>query len=137
MSLGNWYLFLIMLMVGLLLLFCLCGALFGFRLNYSNGKGAGVIAKVSVKGILCKTGEVEVLLGSGEQTALREVWQVSVPSKDKELLVKMQALLGHRVRIIYKKWIYAPMWCGDSNYQVVGVQVVGVESLEEKDLQVP
>lgn len=85
----------------------------GLLPEYSTGVREGYLTKVSIKGIIYKTNEAQIQVGTGEMAALQEPWAFSIP--DQELNEKAGKLLGKRVRIHYNQWLIAPYWLGETN----------------------
>lgn len=100
----------------------------GFYPNYSDGFRSGVLMKASTKGIFCKTTEGELVLGGfGSRVTqtqgggINNVWAFT--ARDPAIRQKLEALSGQNVKIKYHQWLVKP-WCGDTDYEVVDVQVV-------------
>ncbi len=103
----------------------LSGALFyftGFYPNYSNGERIGFVVKCSQKGILFRTNEIDMQMGSGNQASLSPHFECSVP--DQQLFEKINTNLGKEVKITYRQWITMPVWAGETNYEVTKVELV-------------
>lgn len=97
-----------------------CCATGGLLSGYSDGEREGYITKISVKGIIWKTNEIEVQVGTGEQAALQAPHQFSVV--DQAVLASVKANVGKRVKIRYVQWLLQPYSRGDSGYEVTSVE---------------
>ena len=87
--------------------------------SYSTGERAGFLQKVSNKGWICKTWEVELSLvampGAAPEKFLFTV-------RDEAVAQKVSAAAGKRVTLNYEQHKGLPTTCfGDTDYFVVGV----------------
>ena len=96
----------------------------GLKPDYSTGVREGYIVKLSEKGVIFRTWEAQLQLGSGEQASLQNAWEFSIPRKDAELYAAAQAALGKRVRISYREWLIQPYSCGNSDYDALTLEVL-------------
>ena len=95
--------------------------------TFSEGTRAGQLIKISQKGIVFKTHEGELnmgglRLGSSNDGLEGNLWQFSVI--EETVLEKLVASEGKRVKLSYKERFKAFPWQGDTNYFVVGVEVI-------------
>jgi energy-coupling factor transporter transmembrane protein EcfT len=91
----------------------------GLQENYSEGLREGYVTKLSNTGIIWKTNEGQLQIGTGQMAALQEPWHFSCP--DKDVWDRLNKLLGKKVRIRYRQWLLQPYSEGDSGYEVVSV----------------
>lgn len=92
--------------------------------SYSDGFRAGIVVKLSHKGMLFKTYEGEMNLGSGFYHDQQNVWQFSVAGSDKDVIEKIEkaALSRNRVKLFYEEKYWKLPWVGDTKYLVTGVE---------------
>ncbi len=95
--------------------------------TFSEGTRAGQLIKISKKGVVFKTNEGELNMGGLRVGASNDglegnLWQFSI--LDKDVLEKLQALEGKRVKLSYKERYKAMPWQGDTNYYVADVEVI-------------
>jgi hypothetical protein len=97
--------------------------------HYSDGYRGGSLIKISNKGIIFKTIEgqlnVGTFLDNGVNKPLSPIWDFSVKG-DKALIEKLdQAILTNkRVKLHYKEMFVKLPWRGDSQYIVDEVELV-------------
>ena len=91
----------------------------GLLPEYSVGYREGVIMKVSNKGVIWKTNEILLALGSKEATAFQAPIQFSIA--DSDILRSANEFVGKRVTIHYNEWLLMPYRIGDSGKQVTGI----------------
>jgi len=94
----------------------------GFYPQYSVGERIGFITKASTKGILFRTNEIDVQMGSGQQASLQPHFEASVPNQ--QLFEELQPNIGRECKIQYRQWLIMPMWMGDTDYEVMSVEFV-------------
>ena len=87
--------------------------------NYSVGVREGYITKVSRKGVIWKTWEIEVQVGTGEMAALQAPHEFSV---DETMINSVEANLGKRCRVSYTEWLLMPYRIGSSGYEITKVE---------------
>lgn len=95
--------------------------IFGVPINYSDGDRAGIVTKISRKGVIFKTWEGQMMLG-GSTTAQANTWDFTVPGGSPHIAeIQAASLNGQRVQIHYDQ----PFWAGyirsESGYFVTGV----------------
>jgi hypothetical protein len=102
--------------------------------SYGDGYRAGALTKVATNGVLFKTNEGELYVGTvinneeGDPEAggvINNIWYFSI-RRDEVLMKQLQnALLnGHRVKLHYHKKYWRLFWVGDSKYIVDGVEIL-------------
>ncbi len=94
----------------------------GVHIPYSSGERSVKIIKLSEKGLIWKTWEVEGILTQG-QNNLTYIWQFSVDSneqKKSEILSLLQKAFdsGETVKIKYVQQAGSVPWRGDTSYFV-------------------
>lgn len=104
--------------VGLLILI-LAVFLFFYFANYSSGTRAGTVMKISKKGILFKTQEGMLDVGT-----INDPWNFSVASNRKDVLDALNQVqkTGERVQLHYQEKFVQLFWRGDTKYFVVKVE---------------
>jgi uncharacterized protein YxeA len=91
---------------------------FIYYVPYSEGVRSGELIKFSKKGVTFKTWEGEMSQGiSGAQ-----IFQFTVPSKEKEVITKMENLQGRYVKLTYIERYKTFSWWGDTRYFVTAVE---------------
>lgn len=108
----------------------LCGVLcltmlkfVGLGEKYAEGERVGYIVKESRKGLIFKTYEIEIQMGSGQQASLQPAVEMSVNKQG--VIDLIQSNLGKSVRVKYNQWLIQPMTKGGSKYEVTEVNLVG------------
>ena len=91
---------------------------FFYFANYSTGTRAGIIMKVSKKGILIKTHEGMLDVGT-----INDPWNFSVASGNTDILKQLEEAQssGERVRLHYREKFAKFFWLGDTPYFVTQV----------------
>jgi hypothetical protein len=92
----------------------------GFFANYSNGQRIGFVTKATTKGIVFRTNEIDMQMGSGQQASLSPHFECSVPNQ--QTFDQIQGKLGEEVKITYREWLIMPWWMGKSGYEVTKVE---------------
>lgn len=91
---------------------------FIYYVPYSEGVRSGELIKFSKKGVTFKTWEGEMSQGiSGAQ-----IFQFTVPNKEKEVIEKMENLQGRYVKLTYIERYKTFAWWGDTRYFVTAVE---------------
>lgn len=91
---------------------------FIYYVPYSEGVRSGELIKFSKKGVTFKTWEGEMSQGiSGAQ-----IFQFTVPNKEKEVVEKMENLQGRYVKLSYVERYRTFSWWGDTRYFVTAVE---------------
>lgn len=119
--------FLIILFVVITLL-RLIYSIIGFQFIYSEGERAGLIIKLSEKGLIWKTWEGEAALYQGG-IATTYIWTFTIDNADphkQEILNKVQMAFqtGRPVKLLYRETLGTPPWRGSSTYFVKDVVFV-------------
>jgi len=117
-------------LLGICVILPLAGILFIYYVNYSEGFRAGVVMKVSKKGVLFKTYEgelnVEGITSDGGNKMPTSVWEFSVEADRKDILEKLEeaSLNRKRVKLVYHEKFRKLFWRGDTPYFVVDVEIL-------------
>ncbi len=95
--------------------------------TYSEGTRAGQLIKISKKGVIFKTHEGELNMGGlrvgGANDGLEgNLWRFSV--NNETVLNQLEESEGKRVKLSYKERYKAMPWQGETNYFVVGIEVI-------------
>lgn len=111
---------------GLFIAFLICLAIIpltgGLMRGYSEGVREGYVTKISEKGIIWKTYEAQIQVGTGEMAALQSPFEFSIPKDNKELYQTVQKNLGKKVNIEYIGWLSMPYWVGSSNVELTKIK---------------
>lgn len=91
----------------------------GFYPGYSDGERIGYVTKVSYKGFIWKTYEIEVQIGTGDQAALQKPHRFS--TTDKALADQLLSNMGKKGRFHYQEWVLVPFSVGSSDYELTKV----------------
>jgi hypothetical protein len=114
----------VMLVLVIVFLVFVMTKMFGFYENYSNGERAGSLYKFSQKGLIIKSWEGEMHVGTGVENGIMVPikWHFSVrdPVVAKEIQDAMSR--GGRIVLHYNEWFLKPCY-QDSNYTVTKVDV--------------
>ncbi|MEN0005900.1 MAG: hypothetical protein AAF798_17250 [Bacteroidota bacterium] len=114
--------------VAILLLAVLGGGIYLWACNwtYSDGTRAGVLIKISRKGVVWKTYEGQLNLGGfseGSGDGLSgNIWEFSV--WDDEIYEQLQSFEGQRVILQYRQKFKAMPWQGKTDYFIQSVKRV-------------
>jgi hypothetical protein len=100
----------------------------GLLPGYSNGERIGYVTKASTKGVIWKTNEVEVQVGTGEMAALQAPHPLSVP--DEAVFAEITSNIGRKARIHYSEWFVQPWRRGDSGYEITRVEWLGEQTTD-------
>lgn len=119
---GNFVLFVVLGLFGLVTFYPVIKSTTGFWPNYSIGERVGYVTKISLqKGIIWKTTEGQMQLGSGQLAALQEPFSFSVVDKDLILKIQESAEKGLRVKLGYTQWLLMPFKFGESDYIITSL----------------
>jgi hypothetical protein len=88
----------------------------------SDGNRAGLLFKISRKGIVFKTYEGQLHLGGSIQMSDQSVWNFS--AKDAEVYQHLQQFEGKNVTLHYRELVNPFPWQGDTKYIVDDVKAV-------------
>jgi len=87
--------------------------------KYSEGERAGLLNKISKKGIFCKTWEGYLLVGNGQNVA-PEYFYFTI--KDEELAKRVLNKVSQVSKLEYnQKLVKSPCW-GESGYEVINIK---------------
>ena len=115
-----------------LIVFPIC-ATTGLHPTYAMGVREGYITKIEMKGLIWKTCEVEVQIGTGKLAALQEPWKFSLDLRHEDDYNDLCANMGKRVLIAYREWLLMPYHIGSSGYGILKVIPRGVEAYSVKE----
>lgn len=93
----------------------------GLMPNYSIGERNGYLTKISTRGVVFKTIECEMQIGTGQQAALQEPFYFSVTNDSLKTELQSIASKNHRIKIEYREWFCMPYWVGSSGYELLKV----------------
>ncbi len=105
---------------------------------YSEGARAGIIMKVSKKGVIFKTWEgqmnLETFGASNTDNIVSEVFDFSIKKGNQELIDNLNAaaLSGKRVNLKYIQRYSILFFRGETKYFAVGIEESGNSKNEEK-----
>ncbi len=107
-----------------LVLWLIC-ATAGLMPNYGEGVRYGYVTKMSHRGLLWKTHEGQMQIGTGEMAALQEPFCFCAP--DENVRLELASLIGTRkkVGLRYQQWLLIPFRLGSSEYEIIGVEFDG------------
>ncbi|WP_020529243.1 hypothetical protein [Flexithrix dorotheae] len=93
--------------------------LFFYFANYSSGTRGGIVMKISKRGVLFKTHEGQLDVGT-----INDPWDFSVdPGKEEVLEALNEAQIsGERVQLHYQEKFTKFFWRGDTKYFVTKVE---------------
>ena len=91
----------------------------GFLSGYSHGTRDGFLTKASVSGVIFKTNEAQIQVGTGDIAALQEPFKFSI--RDPGVASLATELLGTAVRIEYKQWMIQPFRYGGTPYECISI----------------
>lgn len=105
---------------------------FVIYVNFSEGKRAGKLIKMSKKGIVFKTYEGQLNTGGfseGDGDITSSIWHFSVKSSNDEVLQAIDKAIdgGYRVKLYYEEKYMKVFFLGDTKYFVSKVERVREE----------
>jgi hypothetical protein len=96
----------------------------GLMPDYSTGTREGYLTKISEKGVIWKTHEGEMQIGTGDLAALQKPFAFSVNKNNSDVYKLVYENQGKKVKLSYKGWLIMPYSIGDSNCEVVDVHLI-------------
>lgn len=110
-----------------------CGIIFyplialtgGLAEGYAIGTADGYLTQLCLEGVIFKTYEGQIQIGTGKLAALQAPGKFSV--SDTNIKDQIEKNLGKKVRLTYKEWIIMPFRVGRSGYEVIDVEVLDEE----------
>lgn len=99
--------------------------------DYSEGICAGVVIKMSTRGVVFKTTEgqldLNVLGASDPKSVFKQSFEFSVLRSDEKVKRELEevALTGERVNLVYAEKYFKVFWRGDTKYFVTKVDRLG------------
>lgn len=102
----------------------LCG---GFNDSYSDGVREGDLMKMSVRGIVWKSGEGQLKLSDfsmrtkGSSSSQGNMWEFSC--RDEVVINQLKDATGKRVKLGYKQWMIHPAQIS-TEYEVTSIEVL-------------
>lgn len=115
----------------ILLMILVTLTLLAFYANYSTGYRAGIIMKMSRKGMLIKTYEGQLNTGGfsgdvtgGDMTSM--IWDFSVRSSNEKTIKDIENAVnqGKRVKVYYKEKYFRVPFLGETKYFVDSVRII-------------
>lgn len=104
------------------LLFCVISSFTsGTYRGYSTGEREGYLTKVSEKGIIWKTYECQMQVGTGQMAALQEPFDFSIPRWNDKLYKRAQNNIGGKIRLQYVQWFVMPFRIGSTDYETTKI----------------
>ncbi len=105
---------------------------FVIYVNFSEGKRAGELIKMSKKGVMFKTYEGQLNTGGfseGNGDITSSIWHFSVKSSSDEVLQDIDNAIdgGYRVKLYYEEKYMSVFFLGDTKYFVTKVERVREE----------
>jgi len=110
--------------------------------SYSSGTQAGVVMKISKKGVIFKTWEGRLDMGTVGKSKSSElgtkIFEFSIDGSDTELIKKLEdvQLSGQRINLGFKQKYFRLPWQGETKYFAVSVESSG-EIMEHEDSGLP
>jgi hypothetical protein len=118
----------ILYLLGGIVAFCICISFIpmtgGLYRGYSEGNREGYVTKISERGIIWKTWEAQIQVGTGEMAALQSPYEFSIPKDKKELYLTIRDSLGKKVNIEYTQWLLMPYWVGSSGVELTSIKQI-------------
>lgn len=113
--------------VGILLLLVIAFGVFAVYANYSTGKRAGLVIKMSKKGVLFKTYEGQLNTGGFSESAgdiTSSIWLFSVKPGNEKVRDQIDEAIndGRRVKLYYEEKYIKLFFLGDTKYFVYKVE---------------
>ncbi len=103
----------------------------GIAPDYSNGFRVGVVQKTSLKGMLVKSYEGQMVLkgfrnnqvavNNTSSNTITNVWEFSV--SDPDVALEIENSTGSPVKLTYRQWFIKPWWQA-TTYDIVSVEQI-------------
>lgn len=115
----------------ILLMILITLTVLAFYADYSTGYRAGIIMKMSHKGMIIKTYEGQLNTGGfsgdvagGDMTSM--IWDFSVRSSNQTVIKEIENAVnqGKRVKVYYKEKYFKVPFLGDTKYFVDSVRLI-------------
>jgi hypothetical protein len=87
----------------------------GLLADYAVGERTGYLTKISRKGVIWKTWEAQIQVGTGDLAALQQPFEFSIV--DEDLVRRLREKLGSRITLTYSQWVLMPYRHGESGYE--------------------
>ena len=121
-----WEIFIIFSLCGFLFLLITFYPIIGFTSglieDYGQGQRQGYLTKISYKGIVYKTWESQIQVGTGNLAALESPFEFSVT--DTSLVRKIKENINKKVIIYYREWLIQPFRYGGTSYNVYDIKIM-------------
>jgi hypothetical protein len=116
--------------LAILVLLSVIVTLFVIYANFSKGKRAGEVIKMSKKGVIFKTNEGQLNTGGFSDDAgdiTSSIWMFSVKPGREDVLKDIDRAIdkGIRVKLFYEEKYFSIFFLGDTKYFVYKVEEVG------------
>lgn len=117
--------------LALIIIILLGASIFMYYGTYSEGTQAGVVMKISKKGVLFKTWEGRLDMGtvgkSRKEDLGSKIFEFSIKSSNQTLIKQLQEaqLVGERVNLIFEQKYMRFIWDGETKYFATGVESSG------------
>lgn len=114
-----------------IIILLLAVSLFMYYSTYSEGTQAGVVMKITKKGVVFKTWEGRLDMGtvgkSRKEDLGSKIFEFSIHRDNQTLIKQLQEaqLVGERVNLIFEQKYMRFIWDGDTKYYAVGVESSG------------
>jgi len=113
--------------LGILSLLAVAFCIFAVYANYSTGKRAGLIIKMSKKGVIFKTYEGQLNTGGFSEAGgdiTSSIWMFSVKPENDEVREQIDDAInrGERVKLYYEEKYIKIFFLGDTRYFVYKVE---------------
>jgi hypothetical protein len=96
----------------------------GLMPNYSQGERNGYVTKLSYRGLIFKTWDGELQVGSGNQAALQEPFKFSVPDEKVREIMYEAADEGYRVKLLYNQYLLPDLRAGAHNSIITDIVIL-------------
>ena len=90
--------------------------------NYAVGQRDGYLTTVYIEGVIWKTNEAQMQVGTGELAALQEPFNFSIDNE--ELLIELKKAIGKKIRVNFLQWGILPYRKGGTSYLLTGFTVL-------------
>jgi len=116
-------------LIAIVLLVSILVSVFVIYANFSEGKRAGKVIKMSKKGVLIKTYEGQLNTGGFSEDSgdiASSIWMFSVKPGNDEVLQQIDEAIdkGNRVKLYYEEKYFKLFFLGDTKYFVYKVEEV-------------
>ena len=98
----------------------------GLYRGYSVGERTGYITKIADKGIIWKTIEGQIQVGTGNMSALQAPFDFTIRKSRPDLIALADSVgtSNVKIKLHYVQWLVMPYYVGSSGYEVDSIEIL-------------